>query len=52
MYGIECSEICGYCYDESKCFNVNGFCLIGCEVGYKGNLCKICKNVMLKYILN
>lgn len=39
-YGIRCKRTCGECRDLNQCSNVNGYCLTGCNAGYKGDLCK------------
>ena len=44
-YGPGCIETCGHCRDQRDCYNVNGSCLLGCEDGYRGELCnssKVC----------
>lgn len=33
-------DTCGYCLDTDDCHHVNGTCVMGCEPGYKGDLCK------------
>ncbi|XP_065943696.1 uncharacterized protein [Magallana gigas] len=49
-YGSQCKEICGHCRDTDQCSNINGTCLTGCDAGYQGDLCKICKCLVLLYI--
>lgn len=39
MYGDGCNETCGHCREVDKCSNINGTCLTGCSVGYRGILC-------------
>ncbi|KAK3591264.1 hypothetical protein CHS0354_010629 [Potamilus streckersoni] len=39
-YGIECTESCGKCKNES-CHHETGQCLEGCEAGFAGEFCKI-----------
>ena len=40
MYGFDCNERCGNCYDQKECHPVNGTCLNGCNDGFLGELCK------------
>lgn len=40
LYGVDCSENCGNCLNESQCSNINGTCFTGCNAGYEGDLCK------------
>ena len=40
MYGFDCNETCGNCYDQSECHPGNGTCLNGCNDGFLGKLCK------------
>lgn len=39
-YGQSCKDTCGYCLNYDDCFHVNGACVMGCEPGYKGSICK------------
>lgn len=39
-YGQSCKDTCGYCLNYDDCFHVNGTCVMGCEPGYKGIVCK------------
>lgn len=39
-YGFKCIENCGHCRGMNKCLHINGTCLIGCDAGYQGFLCK------------
>lgn len=32
----------------NKCLHLNGTCLIGCDAGYQGFLCKTCKYTVPK----
>lgn len=41
-YGLNCREICGYCYNNLDCYYGNGICLEGCDFGYWNYECKIC----------
>lgn len=43
LYGGDCNEICGYCFDVKQCFKIYGICLIGCDIDYKGDMCKVCE---------
>lgn len=40
-YGHNCQDTCGYCLNFDDCYHVNGTCHLGCEPGYKGDICKI-----------
>lgn len=40
MYGFDCNETCGNCYDQKECHPGNGTCLNGCNDGFLGKLCK------------
>lgn len=48
LFGFRCGEKCGCCCDFQQCFYIDGVCLMGCDFGFEGDLCKICK---LKYII-
>lgn len=52
FYGFGCNGTCGHCLDVNQCSNTNGTCLTGCDVGYKGELCKTRELISTKYILN
>eukprot|EP00105_Crassostrea_gigas_P036509 XP_019920657.1 PREDICTED: scavenger receptor class F member 2-like [Crassostrea gigas] len=39
-YGAGCKVACGNCRDVNQCSINNGTCLTGCDVGFKGDLCK------------
>ena len=47
MYGNFCNNSCGYCHAEDTCYHVNGTCLLGCEPGYQGDLCKTRKKIII-----
>lgn len=36
---MKCFKICGYCFVRIICFFFNGICLVGCSLGYFGDLC-------------
>lgn len=44
-YGSDCNYTCGQCHAKEDCHHVNGTCLLGCEPGYQGDLCKSRKKV-------
>lgn len=44
-YGSNCNYTCGQCHAKEDCHHVNGTCLLGCEPGYQGDLCKSRKKV-------
>ena len=46
-YGNDCNNTCGLCTDKESCFHTNGTCLVGCDPGYIGELCKTGKLYML-----
>ena len=39
-YGYDCNNTCGHCTDKETCSHTNGTCLVGCDPGYVGELCK------------
>lgn len=39
-YGQNCQDTCGLCLNSRDCYHVNGTCHMGCEPGYKGDMCK------------
>lgn len=43
LFGFRCGEKCGCCCDFQQCFYIDGVCLMGCDFGFEGDLCKICK---------
>ena len=38
-YGVECSEICGYCLNKTNCHHINGLCLKGCDPSFQRDKC-------------
>ena len=45
-YGNDCKNKCGHCTDKESCSHTNGTCLVGCDPGYVGELCKTSKLYM------
>lgn len=46
-YGNGCGHLCnGYCMSNGICNHVDGVCLDGCQVGYIGKYCNICKKMI------
>lgn len=39
-YGIDCSETCGHCLNNTTCQHTTGTCLEGCDDGYLKHDCK------------
>lgn len=39
-YGIDCTETCGHCLNNTTCQHTHGTCLQGCDVGYINHYCK------------
>ena len=39
-FGQDCAEACGNCVNDEQCHHINGTCLNGCKLGYKGQQCK------------
>lgn len=39
MYGANCNNPCGKCFDLEQCHHISGTCLTGCESGYRGLKC-------------
>ena len=43
-YGKNCTKTCsGNCLHNEPCDHIDGACTDGCEDGYIGNICNICK---------
>lgn len=40
LFGYDCLEKCGDCFNLGKCNHINGSCLNGCSQGFKGELCR------------
>lgn len=46
-YGSGCGHLCnGYCLNNGICNHVDGVCLAGCQDGYIGKYCNICKIII------
>ena len=39
-FGDGCSQMCGYCKNNSTCDKASGNCLYGCSDGYSGDDCR------------
>ena len=39
-FGQGYAEECGQCVNDEQCHHINGTCLNGCKLGYKGQQCK------------
>ena len=39
MFGHNCSQSCGKCFNNEQCHHINGTCLNGCDSGYSGTNC-------------
>lgn len=51
-YDIGCGHLCnGYCMNNGVCTHVDGVCLAGCQDGYIGKYCNICKKMINKSFL-
>ena len=51
-FGSNCQRKC-HCADNSKCSNVNGYCIGGiCEKGYTGGNCQTSKIINSLYIFS
>lgn len=49
-YGNGCGHLCnGYCMNNEVCTHVDGVCLAGCQDGYIGQYCSICKKMINNY---
>lgn len=42
-YGINCSQTCGHCFNNTACHHENGTCQQGCAAGYKTHKCNTSK---------
>ena len=51
-YGNDCNNTCGHCTDKGSCFHTNGTCLVGCDPGYVGELCKTGKFFYVSYTVS
>lgn len=38
-YGLNCSQVCGHCKENTHCHHISGLCDWGCDTGYRGNQC-------------
>nr|XP_034307867.1 multiple epidermal growth factor-like domains protein 11 [Crassostrea gigas] len=38
-YGLNCSQTCGACINNSQCHHVSGMCPWGCKNGFQGIIC-------------
>ena len=38
-WGVNCSNNCGQCVNDTSCDVVNGECVYGCNPGWKGTHC-------------
>lgn len=39
MYGVNCTEKCGSCFNFEQCHHLNGTCMKGCDRGFHGSRC-------------
>ena len=39
MFGKNCKELCGKCFNNDQCNHINGSCMNGCNPGYYGITC-------------
>ena len=42
FYGVNCSDKCGHCDDNSVCNKRTGYCLMGCKTNLQPPFCKGC----------
>ena len=47
-FGDSCSNPCGFCFGKEHCHPLNGICMNGCDIGYKGQQCTQSMLFMLK----
>lgn len=39
MYGVNCTEKCGSCFNFEQCHHLDGTCMKGCDRGFHGSRC-------------
>ena len=39
MFGKNCEELCGKCFNDEQCDHINGSCMNRCNPGYYGITC-------------
>lgn len=50
LYGKECTLNCSQFCHKKSCYQTTGECVNGCEDGYLGGLCTLCKISVVIYV--